>query len=98
MTINEKKREAESFAFIVDIYNRLDPKIEDLCQPHRKLLKEGPLSIEGKQFYCVLFNDLFLQCKESGDSKRKLKKIFEISSLLTLEVEDIADNPQQSRI
>jgi hypothetical protein len=67
MTINEKKREAESFVFVVDIYNRLEPKIEDLCQPHRRLLKEGLLTMEGKQYYCVLFNDLFLQTKESGD-------------------------------
>jgi len=90
--INEKKRESESFAYIVDIYNRLEPKMEDLCAAHRRFMKEGFLKFEGKAYNCFLFNDILLQTKEKGNGQLQL---WTHITLRTAEVRNIEDDPQK---
>eukprot|EP01119_Soliformovum_irregulare_P021308 TRINITY_DN7070_c1_g1_i1.p1 TRINITY_DN7070_c1_g1~~TRINITY_DN7070_c1_g1_i1.p1 ORF type:complete len:412 (-),score=88.04 TRINITY_DN7070_c1_g1_i1:341-1576(-) len=48
--INQKKRDTEDFALMMDLYNRLEPQYEDLIQPHRKMIKSGPLKTSEKVF------------------------------------------------
>jgi len=64
--INQKKAAVENFAKLVEIHNKLDPPIEDLCAAHRHFVKEGVLKEEGKEFVFLLFNDIMLKCKENG--------------------------------
>jgi len=87
ITINEKKGEVENFAILVNIYNRLEPKIETLCEPHRRFIREGKLKEDGKEFCFLLFNDMILKTKENG---KKLKMISQIL-LLPANLADIVD-------
>jgi hypothetical protein len=94
ITINEKKREVESFAIVIDIYNRLEPKLQNLCEAHRHLLKEGVLKESGKPYMFFLFNDILLKTKEMNGGKQL--KMLLIVQLKTANVSDVADNKQNS--
>eukprot|EP01114_Cavostelium_apophysatum_P018021 TRINITY_DN5486_c0_g1_i1.p1 TRINITY_DN5486_c0_g1~~TRINITY_DN5486_c0_g1_i1.p1 ORF type:complete len:583 (-),score=165.26 TRINITY_DN5486_c0_g1_i1:50-1798(-) len=89
--VNEKKKESENFSKVVEIYNRLEPQVEDLCAPHRQFLMEGKIKAEQKDFVFYLFTDLLLMVKEKGDGKLKLKMHI---SLLTADIIDIHDIPE----
>lgn len=105
--INEKKRIAESFAIILDIYNRLEPPLEvhwemalvfnkfpqDLCQAHRRFEKQGILKYEGAEYVFILFNDIMLQTKEK--EKNKLRMVAHIT-LRTANVVDVLDDKSKS--
>jgi hypothetical protein len=68
--LNEAKREAESFAEVVRVYNSIAPRdrgaIQDLIAPTRRYLKEGRVYYRRDELaandphYLFLFNDLLL--------------------------------------
>eukprot|EP00019_Armaparvus_languidus_P010617 CAMPEP_0168586630 /NCGR_PEP_ID=MMETSP0420-20121227/4396_1 /TAXON_ID=498008 /ORGANISM="Pessonella sp." /LENGTH=204 /DNA_ID=CAMNT_0008621753 /DNA_START=749 /DNA_END=1360 /DNA_ORIENTATION=- len=68
--LNEAKREAESFAEVVRVYNSIDRRdrlaISDLIAPHRRFVREGELKYratptsDDEPHYLFLFNDLLL--------------------------------------
>jgi hypothetical protein len=66
MTINDQKRLSENMMKMMQIQNVMGNKCPDLIQPHRRLVKEGSLSLvqrggaELVQCYVFLFNDSLL--------------------------------------
>ena len=95
-TINEKKRETEDFGIIISIYNKLDPKVDDLCAPHRRFIKDGFLKEDGDSEYCkfILFNDIILKVRsiKNGSTLRLLAHI----TLKTAHCNSLPDEPGKS--
>ena len=65
--VNEKKRSHEQFSAMLDLYNRIQGAIPDLCQPHRRHVREGEMREEQKVYRFVLLNDLLIKTKEKGE-------------------------------
>jgi len=91
--INEKKRDAETFSVMMDIYNRFDGEVKDLCAAHRKFVKEGQLKEEGAYFLWFLFNDILLKTRERD--KRKVRLLAHIT-LKTASIVDLVDDKAKS--
>jgi len=91
--INEKKGEAESFVKVVDIYNRLEPKIEDLCAAHRQFIREGYLKEDEDIYMFYLFSDILLKTKE-----KKERNILKMKAHITLMTADIMDVPDDKKL
>ncbi|EGC28800.1 hypothetical protein DICPUDRAFT_51654 [Dictyostelium purpureum] len=77
--VNEKKREAENIAKVTEIQNNFIGKFENLAEPHRRFVFEGPLTVigpNGKESHRVfyLFNDVLIGTKPitSGLVKKKV--------------------------
>jgi hypothetical protein len=62
--VNNSKKDSDRFEELMKVYNKLEPILKDLVEPHRKKVREGPLVLlkKGKRTerYCFLFNDLML--------------------------------------
>ncbi|GAM26345.1 hypothetical protein SAMD00019534_095200 [Acytostelium subglobosum LB1] len=84
MSINEKKREAENIQKVSEIQSNFVGKFENLAEPHRRFVHEGPLCVvaaSGKEsqriFY--LFNDVLVGAKSttSGLLRKDGRKVKE---------------------
>lgn len=62
--VNNSKKDSDRFEELVKVYNKLEPILKDLVEPHRRKIREGPLVLlkkgKRKERYCFLFNDLML--------------------------------------
>jgi len=90
--INEKKAEVENFKMLVDLYGKLEPVLESLCEPHRRFVFEGELKEEGKTFYFFLFNDIMLKVQEKGSKDNKKYKLLLHINLTNIDIVDIQDD------
>eukprot|EP01111_Echinosteliopsis_oligospora_P018834 TRINITY_DN8855_c0_g1_i2.p1 TRINITY_DN8855_c0_g1~~TRINITY_DN8855_c0_g1_i2.p1 ORF type:complete len:671 (+),score=196.02 TRINITY_DN8855_c0_g1_i2:55-2013(+) len=99
--VNEKKREAENLAKVVEIQNNL-LKCEKIAEPHRRFVKEGPLTIvkEGlpqvRMFY--LFNDILIGAKPATGIFQK-KDIYSMKNFIKLnsvELNTVLDKPDKT--
>jgi len=88
--INDKKREAENFSKIIEIYEMLDPKVTDLCEAHRQFLRETDVKEEDKTFRFLLFSDILLKVKPKDN---KLKLIMHIS-LQNAQIIEVPEDPK----
>jgi len=88
---SEEREKLKNFAIIVSIYNRLEPKVEDLCEAHRLFLKETEIKEDSHTFKLFLFNDILIKAKQK---EHKLKLSMHIS-LLTAEIVDVAEDSKQ---
>jgi FYVE/RhoGEF/PH domain-containing protein 5/6 len=75
--INERKRQQERGREVMRVYKAIFPTIDDLIQPGRQLLLEGPLHdalADEVEQYWFLFDDLMLMTKEARKGEKyKLK-------------------------
>eukprot|EP01133_Synstelium_polycarpum_P007445 gene7445-8711_t len=61
--VKEKTREFESQNKVRIIQNQMSGKFQNLNVPHRRYVREGVLTEDGRQgtqYYCFLFNDIFI--------------------------------------
>jgi len=80
--VNQKKREAENLIGVLIISRHISDMANpnDLAQPHRRYVRQGPLSysIGGKSFkprYAFLFTDSILFTTESTSIFQKLSRV-----------------------
>jgi len=98
--VNESKKEFDSLSQVIRVYHVIQPKIQDLIVPARKLLLEGDLIelrledigkiVHSEMFHYFLFNDLLLLAKPAKDNKYKLMN--KIPLLGSFDVKSIDDN------
>jgi len=76
--INSRQEDWERFNNLVHLYNSLQPKLEGLLLPHRRLLYEGEIRIGKKnsQRHYAIFNDMLLMMKPLPTGKLKPKECF----------------------
>jgi len=76
--INQRKGESDSFAQVMDVYNKVLPKLDDLVEPHRKKTREGKLLLakeknsKFKKRYAFLMLDILLLTKFSKVEEKYL--------------------------
>mmetsp|Transcript_981 Transcript_981/g.1642 ORF Transcript_981/g.1642 Transcript_981/m.1642 type:complete len:473 (-) Transcript_981:595-2013(-) len=99
--INESKRAAENFQVLLEIYNQLDPPVEDLVQPHRFIVCRGVLvdfsqpkkHPNGKPYLCLLFNDMFIKASAQSTTKKKNQKVHNVKLVCDLKQITVTDLP-----
>jgi hypothetical protein len=73
--INETKRTTENASDLLKLSKQLEPKIKDLLQPQRRLVKQGSIKVFGttknlstpKMRHLVVCSDLFLVTKHETE-------------------------------
>lgn len=91
--VNEKKRMHDQELQVVSAYGKIDPPLDDLVQPGRALVLEGPLQWTKSlketrtKAWFFLFTDLLVITKQPVDSGKKFKFISRFD-LRTLNLSD----------
>jgi len=102
--INESKRQNEEFQLLIDLHNKLKPKLKDFVEPHRRMIRDGELIAEGKKKQkkkrnCFLLSDMLLITKLDFDTKYLIRSQVHLA---TAEVEDfplqVNGNPTMFRV
>ncbi|PRP77565.1 hypothetical protein PROFUN_00426 [Planoprotostelium fungivorum] len=99
--INDKKKEAEYFNILISLYNRLEPKVEDLCEAHRRLIRFGPAKYAGEIHQLYLMNDMLLITQEKSNQRLKLVEKINIDNyaqIVSIRRENDTKNRQLFRL
>eukprot|EP01101_Sappina_pedata_P010276 TRINITY_DN6432_c0_g1_i1.p1 TRINITY_DN6432_c0_g1~~TRINITY_DN6432_c0_g1_i1.p1 ORF type:complete len:628 (+),score=173.94 TRINITY_DN6432_c0_g1_i1:1859-3742(+) len=81
--VNSSKGVSETTSRVLTIAESVANLPEDFVAPWRRFVKEGSVSIDGKQMQLFLFNDLLVVAKQKKNSKLRFTLMIDLSGTST---------------
>ncbi|PRP72965.1 hypothetical protein PROFUN_17017, partial [Planoprotostelium fungivorum] len=96
--INDKK-EAKYFNILISLYNQSEPKVEDLCEAHQRLICFSLAKYTGEIHQLYLMNDMLLITQEKSNQRLRLVEKINIDNYAQIRIDNSFDsNWEQTRI
>ncbi|PRP73451.1 hypothetical protein PROFUN_16657, partial [Planoprotostelium fungivorum] len=95
--INDKK-EAKYFNILILLYNQSEPKVEDLCEAHQRLICFSLAKYTGEIHQLYLMNDMLLITQEKSNQRLRLVEKININNYAQIRIDNSFDsNWEQTR-